>query len=331
MKTVGFLAGKFLPYHQGHIYATMAASNYVDKLYVILASNEELDRELCNKASIDYIPVLERLSWIGETLKDLDNIHILNIEDYGWADGSAKIIEAIPETITHVFSSEESYGEYFNRYYPQAEHVVIDNMRDTVNTSGTDIRNDIYGNWDMIPNCAKPYFTKKVCIIGTESCGKSTLTKQLAKYYNTNFVHEVGRDYCEKYKNQLTQNHFDSIALDHFRLTEKMAENSNKLLFIDSEAVITQYYATKYKYNQTSLIEEIVCKQEFDLYIYLEPDVKWVDDGTRFMGDDEIRTNNNLELKQMFHNRRIDFTIIRGSYKERFEKAKELVDNLFLR
>ena len=329
-KTVGFLGGKFLPFHLGHLYAIMSASNYVDKLYVILASNIELDTELCEKAGIPYIPVADRLSWIGKTLKDIDNIEILTIDDYGWADGSAKIIKAIPEKITHIFSSEESYGEYFNRYYPDAEHIVIDNERSDRSISGTMIRNDVFGNWEMIPTCARPYFIKKVCIVGTESCGKSTLTKKLAKYYNTNFVHEVGRDYSEEYKNQLTNSHFDSIAMDHYRLQETLAEQANKVMFIDSDAIITNYYADMYGYKFSSLIDEIANKQDYDLYIYLEPDVKWVDDGLRFSGNEIQRAKNNRLLKSFYHSKGVNFVSVSGSYRERFEKSKELIDELFI-
>jgi HTH-type transcriptional repressor of NAD biosynthesis genes len=66
-----------------------------------------------------------------------------------------------------------------------------------------------------------------VAVIGTESCGKSTLVKKLAKFYNTNYVHEVGRDYCDKYSNQLTAEMFDLIAMEHFMLQKKQSEKSS--------------------------------------------------------------------------------------------------------
>lgn len=326
-KKVGYFGGKFLPLHQGHIFSIMTASNYVEKLYVVLATDEKTDRKLCEEAGINYIPALDRLSWLGETLNDMENIHILYIDDYGWEEGAKRITDAIPEKITHVFSSEPSYEDYFNKLYPFAEHVVIDSMKDTVNTSATEIRSDIYKHWDMLPNCVRPYFTKKVAIVGTESCGKSTLTKQLAKYFNTNYVHEVGRDYCLKYRDQLTQNHFDSIAMDHFRLIEAKSETSNKVLFIDSEAVVTQYYAGLYDFKQTQLIEEIIKKQDF-FYIFLDPDIKWVDDGIRKQGEQEVRERNNITLKNMFTERGITFITISGPFLERFKVAKKLVEEM---
>ena len=38
---------------------------------------------------------------------------------------------------------------------------------------------------------------KKVVICGPESTGKSTLTQELASYFNTNYVSEYARDYLQ--------------------------------------------------------------------------------------------------------------------------------------
>ena len=61
-KTVGFIGGKFLPFHLGHIYVILAASNYVDKLYVVLSSSKKRDKEICERDNIKYIPAEIRLS-----------------------------------------------------------------------------------------------------------------------------------------------------------------------------------------------------------------------------------------------------------------------------
>ncbi|VVB77995.1 Nicotinamide-nucleotide adenylyltransferase [uncultured archaeon] len=335
-KTVGFIGGKYLPFHQGHIYTIMDASNQVDELYVIVSSSKNRDRELCERDGIKYIPADVRLSWIGESLNNLENVKIIHIEDdqwdkdYNWEKGAEMIKKAIGKPIDFVFSSEHSYDEIFKKYYPNSKHIVIDDKRKTVTTSATDLRINLYDNWDKLPNTVRSYFTKRVAIVGTESCGKSTLTKKLAKFYNTEFVQEVGRDYCDKYKNQLTVEMFDKIAMEHFLLQDKKAETSNKVLFVDSEAVITQYYLDMYFNGERSnLIDEIAKKQKYDLVIYLEPDVKWVPDGLRNKGEKEVRMKNNEILKQMYKDRGIDFVTISGNYKERFDSARSLVNKLF--
>jgi HTH-type transcriptional regulator, transcriptional repressor of NAD biosynthesis genes len=295
-KTVGFIGGKFLPFHMGHVYVTIAASNQVDELYVVLSSSENRDRELCKRDGIRYIPAQVRLSWLGDAFNNIENIKILHIEDdqwddnYDWKQGADMIRKAIGKPIDYVFSSENSYEKYFNKYYPNSKHIVIDDTRKTIPVSATQMRKNLYSYWDKLPNCVKSYFTKKVVVIGTESCGKSTLVQKLAKFYNTNYEHEVGRDYCDKYSNQLTSEMFNLIAMEHFLLQEKKSEESNKILFVDSDATITQYYLNMYFKNQKSpLIEEIVKLQRYDLAIFLEPDVEWISDGLRFSGEEKIR------------------------------------------
>jgi len=335
-KTVGFIGGKFLPFHQGHVYAIIAASNYVDKLYVILSSSKNRDKEICDRDGIKYMPADVRLSWLGESLSNLENIEIIHIEDnqwdedYDWEAGANMIKKAIGQPIDYVFSSENSYNELFKKYYPNAKHRVIDDKRNTVTISATKMRKNIYDNWDKLPNCVRSYFTKKIAIVGTESCGKTTLAKKLAKFYNTEYVHEVGRDYCEKHSNLLTKKIFDQIAMKHFLLQVKKAEVSNKILFVDSEATITQYYLDMYFPGEKStLIEEIIKLQNYDLVIFLEPDVKWVTDGFRFAGEETQRLKNNERLKKMYIERGINFVSIKGDYNSRFVEAKLLVNKLF--
>ncbi len=335
-ETVGFIGGKFLPLHMGHIYVILAASNQVDKLYVILSSSKNRDRELCERDGIKYIPAEVRLSWLGELLNNLENIEIIHIEDdqwdndYNWEQGANMIKAAIGRHIDCVFSSETSYNKHFSKYYPDSKHLIVDDKRKTVTISATEMRKNLYDHWDKLPNCVKSYFTKKVVFIGTESCGKTTLAKKLAKFYNTNYVHEVGRNYCEKYSNKLTKDMFNLIAMEHFLLQSKRAEESNKLLFIDTEATITQYYLDMYFSGEKSpLIEEIIKLQKYDLVIFLEPDVDWVVDGFRFAGQEETRQKNNKKLKEMLKQKGVDFVSISGNYDERFNKARYLVNELF--
>lgn len=335
-KTIGFIGGKFLPLHQGHIYVIISASNKVDELYVVLSSSKNRDKELCLRDGIKYMPSEVRLSWLGESLKDLENIKIIHIEDenwdsdYDWEDGANKIKKAIGKPIDYVFSSEKTYDKHFKKYYPDAEHIIIDDERKTVTISATELRRNLYDNWEKLPICVRSYFTKKIVIVGTESCGKTILAQKLAKFYNTNIVEEVGRYYCEKYSNLLNVGMFNNIAMEHCLLQIKKSEESNKLLLVDSDATITQYYLNMYfKGEKSQLIEEIIKIQNYDLYIYLEPSNKWVNDGIRFAGKKQVRMQNDKTLKNMYKKRGINIITVIGGYDERFNKSRELINKLF--
>jgi len=334
--TIGFLGGKFLPLHRGHMFAIMQASTMVDKLYVVLSSSVNRDSELCERDGVKFMPADVRMSWLGASVSNISNIEIINIiddqwdADYDWEDGARKIRLAIPEKLTHVFSSESEYNSKFKKYYPEAQHIVLDESRLMVSISATDLRKHLYDHWDMLPETVRAFFVKKIVVVGTESCGKSTLVKKLASFYNTNYIHEVGKDdYCIKYKNQLTVKMFDSIAMDQYRLIEKKSLYSNKLLIIDTEAIVTQYYLNIYKDCKSNLIDEIIKAQSFDLMLYLEPDVKWIDDGLRMFSEDSKRKIENERLKKMFLSYGYNnLTFIKGSYEQRFKDSIEIINKL---
>jgi len=185
-------------------------------------------------------------------------------------------------------------------------------------------------NWDNIPNVVRPYFVKKVVVVGTESSGKSTLTKHLAKLYNTNYVEEYGRALCEKmggYDGIFTPDLFRIIAYGHKMSEFKEINYSNKILFIDTEIIVTQYFS-ELLVGRDPLLDIIAEKDHYDLWIYLEPDIEWISDGYRTYGEGDDRRQNNIKLKKMLDERNIKYHIIGGSYIERITGAIKLVDEI---
>lgn len=339
MTKVGFLGGKFLPLHQGHVYAIINASTMVDELYIVLSHSEKRDRELCDGSKISYIPSQIRLRWLFQLTKEMDNVKIVEVEDqdgnedYKWKEGALKIREVIGKEIDVVFSSEPEYGPIFNELYPEAEHILIDVNRQHVPISATKIREDgVYAYWDYIPEVAKPFFIKKVVILGTESCGKSTLTRNLACIYNTTYVKEYGRDYCEELggcDGIILEEDYPMIAYGHKLKEYEAISNANKIVFIDTEAVVTQFYSELYNQKHQTVLDEIARIQKYDLCLYLEPDVKWVDDGLRVHGEQKVRIETNFRLMELLKNNGINFVSIGGTYQDRLEKSIELINSTF--
>ncbi|WP_102275174.1 multifunctional transcriptional regulator/nicotinamide-nucleotide adenylyltransferase/ribosylnicotinamide kinase NadR [Cytobacillus massiliigabonensis] len=339
MKRVGFFGGKFLPLHQGHVYSIIKASTMVDKLYVVLSHSDKRDLELCKGGKLPYIPGQIRLRWLSQLTKEMDNVKVVGVkdqegnDDYNWKEGSVKIREAIGKEINVVFSSEVEYAPIFKELYPEAKHILIDENRELFPISATKIREKgVFEYWDYIPEVAKPYFIKKVVILGTESCGKSTLTRNLALIYNTTFVKEYGRDYCEELggcDGIILEEDYPMIAYGHKLKEYEAIRNANKIVFIDTEAVVTQFYSELYNQKHQIVLDEIAQIQKYDLCIYLEPDVKWVDDGLRVHGDQKVREENNDRLKDLLKENGIDYVSVGGTYQERFEKAVQLIGKVF--
>ncbi|MGC5324615.1 multifunctional transcriptional regulator/nicotinamide-nucleotide adenylyltransferase/ribosylnicotinamide kinase NadR [Brevibacillus sp. SYSU BS000544] len=339
MGKVGMYGGKFLPCpHMGHVYSMIRASTMVDELHVIVSYDEEFEKILCKDSKIPHIPARIRTRWWSQLTKDLPHVHVHAVyeEQTGdisdWYRGAEGILAAIGKPIDIVFSSEHAYSDIFRQLYPDAQHVVIDAKRVTYPISGTMLRTDgVIKHWDMIPEIVKPYFVKRVVVVGTESCGKSTLVRNLATLYNTTYVEERGRVYYERLgscEDITLPDDYPEIAFEHKYHEKEQVAKANKVLFIDTEAIVTQYYSRLYLGKRHAVLDEIARLQKYDLWLFLEPDIKWVDDGTRSFGDQQVREMNHEMLKGLLNEYGVPYKTISGNYQHRLEQAMHLVNEI---
>lgn len=155
----GFLLGKFLPPHAGHLYLMDAASRQCDELTVLACSIEA-----------DPIPGELRYQWL-RALRPEHRILLHCTEEVPqapedhpafWTIWEDLLRRWIPESVEVVFSSEE-YGDEIARRLG-IEHVMVDLERRAVPVSGTRIRNVPLRYWDFIPDVVRPYFTRTVAV-----------------------------------------------------------------------------------------------------------------------------------------------------------------------
>lgn len=109
----------------------------------------------------------------------------------------------------------------------------------------------------------------------------------------------------------------------------------NKLLFIDTDAITTKFYGNFLLNDKddikkcNDLADAITKINEFDLILFLEPDVDWVQDGTRNekIATDRIKYSN--QIKELFNEQGIEYISIGETYLDRFNKAKEIIKDKF--
>ena len=243
-----------------------------------------------------------------------------------WENEALEVQKVIGE-FDAIFSSEESYSPIFKKLYPFAAHEVVDAERIVVPISGTAVRNmNTMQAYEFLPRTYQEFANRSVLIVGTESCGKSTLTKKLAKYFNTSYTNEYGRDICEEYGTGQPDISLYNTIVHGQKMAEREASmTANKVYFCDTEAIVTEYYAALYENSPLGVARAVAFEEEYDLIIYLEPTNRWVDDGYRKDGEDEVRRKNDEFLKSGFEFYKKDIHILSGTYYENYSNAIKLV------
>ena len=288
---VGMYGGSFNPLHMGHVDCIIRAANMCKELYIVLSIGH-------NRGEIDG---RIRYRWIYQLTKHIGNVKIITLEDEAaskaeydekyWQSDADKVKAAVGKPIDVVFcGSDYDENSFWNKCYPESKLYIF--PRNDI--SSTEIRKDPYAHWDWIPNIAKPYYVKKVLLMGGESTGKSTLTINLANRFNTNYIDEAGRDISERSGTDMMMlsEDFTEILLQHKLNEIKAIEHSNKVIFEDTDALITQFFMGFLEdpgiEKNKALSDAIDALNSYDLILFLEPDVEFVQDGDR---SEEIRDN----------------------------------------
>ncbi|WAB25115.1 AAA domain protein [Lysinibacillus phage vB_LfM_LysYB1] len=327
----GLILGKFMPLHTGHEYLVKTGLENCDMLTILVCS-----------LPTEPIPGEERYRWMWKSVRSMimtmkkppKSVRVIHYdkvvpqepsEDTNfWTIWHDLIKKNHPEPIDVVFSSE-MYGYELAELFG-AEHHMVDLERERVPISGTQCRQDPHGEWDFISEAARPYFIKKVRIIGGESCGKSELTKRLAEEFNTEYVNEYGRTYIEEaYNNNMNEFRYEDlvqIAEGHRYYIDVMASyfNTDKLLFIDTDHLTTKIFSELLYGKVDEFVERLAREEQYDLTLLCHPDVPWVQDGSRTF------ENNRYDVFEKFKTeltaRGVKWVDVKGTWDERWEIAK---------
>lgn len=342
MYNVGVMYGKFLPPHRGHLNAIINSATKCYKLYVVISDNKYLTESICKEYNLPIMNAKLRLKWLSIELQDLPHIKVITLDESniplypnGWEEWASLLEKTVPERFDVIFGGEIDYIQGNSKYFPYATYEVFDYPRSIFPISATEIRKNPYAHWDYILGSARGFFSKKILITGTESCGKTTLTKYLAKTFYTSWSNEVGRYYAGRYlggnEDAFTDDDFLSISYKQKDQDEDAIRTSNKLVFFDTDAVVTDYYSRLYMGHSNKKVVQFIDPLKYDLVFIMTPSVEWVADGQRRNGKDEERQ----ALHSMLYSMYLEFGFdkskiieIDGNYDERFTMAYHLSKSL---
>lgn len=316
-----------MPLHAGHLALIEFALQHCDQLVVMLCASDK-----------ESIPGDLRKSWLENTFQHYDRLQVAlvhydeavlpnsSVSSRHIADlWAAYIREHFPGI--DVFISSEPYGEYVAEYLGIA-HRCFDQERKQVPVAASAILQNPLAHWEYITAAARPYFVKKICISGSESTGKSTLTEKLGHYFNTAFVPEMAREVIDT-TDEVVFDDLLKIATLHAATINEKTKQANKILVVDTDVNITRSYS-RYLFNRPLEVADwIDAANQFDLHLFLDTSCPFVQDGTRLSEQERNALNGYHE--QQLKEAGIEYITITGNWEERFEQAKTTIKETFFK
>ena len=321
----GLVFGKFYPFHKGHeALIDFALSNSDTLIVLVCASDKE---SITGRIRQDWIEKhYPKHPKIQVQLFEYKESELPNSSESSREISAiwTKVFQEVVPSVDIIFSSEP-YGEFV----AEAMSINFQNFdlaREQVPISATKIRENPFQYWEYLPQVVQPYFVKKIVLLGTESTGKTTLTEKLANAFQTNFVLEQARQ-IEKVTDDFTFEDLQTVVQIQTEAIQKAKENTNKLLFIDTNLLITLSYSQFLFGKKLEVNEEVYQANQADIYFYLDKDAPFIQDGTRLSENNRNQLNDSHLRKLKEH--QINYHLIQGNWEERFEKMKEIVSRYF--
>ncbi len=316
---LGLVIGKFLPPHRGHkLLIDTAAAQSAQTVAIV-----------CAKPT-DTIPGELRAQWLREIHPTVDVRVIDDRYDENdsrvWAENTLRWLGRAPDA---VFTSED-YGDRYATLMG-SRHICVDRPRDRVPISATAIRRDPFAHWEFITPPVRGWFAKRVCILGAESTGTTTLARALAIHLATPWVEEYGREYsvakiaCGDTVWRSTE--FAAIAAEQNRREDALARQASRVLICDTNSFATTPWHRRYMAHESAEVAALAARHRCDLYLLTGDEIPFEQDGLR--DGEHIRATMHRWFEEALAAQPVPWILLRGPLESRVHEALAAIRGLF--
>lgn len=315
----GLVIGKFMPPHKGHEYLFRFAKQYCDNLTIVVdcLQGQTISPEL-------------RKKWIEELVT---GVKVIALKDFMPQNPSevTNFWEIWRNTLYDVAGKPDvlvaamDYGwELANQL--QCEFIPLDIARQSVPISATEIRDNPFKYWNFIVESARGYFLKKICLIGPESTGKSTIGQIMAQELNTVYVPEYAKAIIEKQKGSFYEKNVKEVAYAQIRTEKSLERMTNKLMICDSDVITTMVWAKELFGKIPQELHEIALNQKYDQTFLFYPDTHWINAEHRQITDSSslnFRLNMFKNMEQLLKKYNRSYQVVYGNFSEKENMIRE--------
>ena len=345
---IALVFGTFAPLHQGHIDLIQRAKRQRDRVRVIVSGYEG------DRGEEVGLTLQKRFRYIREAFSNDELTQVYKLDETElpryplgwepWLQTALNTIQYQTETEELIFYvGEKAYKEELEA---RGFEVHLEERRFGI--SATMIRENPSKYWKYIAQPFRRQFTKKVLIMGSASNGKTTLAKDLARFYDAPVSLEYAREYQIKNNvrdDELTPKDYYYLLLGQYDQTSKLIDSSANrgLVIADTNSLVTKGYYDYYmevEGQNTSMTDtfdnlfvSILSKEKWDLILFVQPIGSYVNDGFRdmTMADEDIRTSfsNYLDQLRQQYLGNIPTTFLASDYLGNYEEAKKVIDAIY--
>lgn len=317
---VGVVFGSFAPLHQGHLDLIMRAKKENDGGCIVISCGFDGDK------GEPLMPHAKRYRYVREFFADDDLVAVYSINDTelgidnypdgwtGWLEEFERIydkavdhsVEIKPERVWYVGD-----GNYYDDLVRLGERALLVDRVSSNPICATAIRNNPIENWDKITFPFRRVFSTNILICGTASEGKTTMTRDLGKYFNAPYSHEWARDYMKDScvaDWELDGADYMAFLEGQYNLNRKLINSpaNHGVFFADSDSMVTRMYAEYYAKDSTCkltteefekiavMADELTKKSRWDKIFLLAPHGVFVDDHERYMAHSGMKERKEL-------------------------------------
>lgn len=315
--------GRFLPLHRGHQYL----------IDVARASSRAVTVAVVYRPG-DEIPPDVRVAWLRDLYRH--DVRVVSVglplapEDPDLAKQLRKLVSTEAPKAKVLFGSELAYRAPATA--AGLAFVPVDPSRLTVPISGTAIRASVMEHFGYIAPPARPWFVRRVAVVGAESTGKSTLCARLRAELEVPVAPEWTRVLVESGTHTMRSQDVQLIARTQIATEDALARQvrgtNGAVIAVDTDLRTVWLWATRlYADEPPAWIAEAIRQRPYDLYLLCRPDIPFV--GSRERDDPAGRAAFHDRLERELAATNAAVVELAGSPDERFRTAADAIIGLY--
>jgi NadR type nicotinamide-nucleotide adenylyltransferase len=166
---------------------------------------------------------------------------------------------------------------------------------------------------------------KKIAVVGPESTGKSTISEQLARHYQTVWVPEFARGYCAALTEPCTWQDEINMFRGQLELEARLLPEANGILICDTTFLTVKIWSDHIFGRSPQEVIDKLPQHPYDLYLLMDIDLPWENDPLRDFPHlrEHFMEVWHRELKALDAR----YAVVSGSQNERLHNAIRIIDD----